>query len=199
MPTVITRIGPEDHGQRLSLRDFDRAEAREGHLYELSRGIITVSDIPGLVHMLVVLAVRNQLVAFQLRSPQSIFAIASGSEAKMLLWDWESERHPDILVYTTPPPASDTWSKWVPALVVEVVSRGSKKRDYLEKREEYLSFGVKEYWIVDPLEKRITVLVRSRGKWKERVLGAGDTVSTTLLPGFALDVDKVFAAAAEQN
>jgi hypothetical protein len=30
-------IGPEDHGRRISLDDFDRAIAREGYLYELGK------------------------------------------------------------------------------------------------------------------------------------------------------------------
>ena len=35
-------IGPEDHGRRMSLDDFDRAIARPGYLYELGKGAIEV-------------------------------------------------------------------------------------------------------------------------------------------------------------
>ena len=52
MSTATILIGPEHHGQRMSLEDFETAEAREGHLYELSRGVVTVIDVPGRRHLL---------------------------------------------------------------------------------------------------------------------------------------------------
>jgi len=44
-----------------------------------------------------------------------------------------------------------------PDLVVEIVSHGSIKLDYVKKLDKYMEAGVKEYWIVDPLKKIITV------------------------------------------
>jgi hypothetical protein len=41
------------------------------------------------------------------------------------------------------------WRSWTPDLVIEVVSESSRDRDYTEKRDEYWSLGVMEYWIVD--------------------------------------------------
>jgi hypothetical protein len=46
MSTTATLIGPEDQGRRMSLAEFDHAEVRDGYLYELGRGVITVSDVP---------------------------------------------------------------------------------------------------------------------------------------------------------
>jgi Uma2 family endonuclease len=43
------------------------------------------------------------------------------------------------------------------------VSPGSEVRDYEEKPEEYLAFGVREYWIFDADKETILVLVR-KGK-----------------------------------
>lgn len=56
-------IGPADHGRRMTLEEFDTAEVREGHLYELSRGVITVSDVPGKSHLDQVYALNRQLHA----------------------------------------------------------------------------------------------------------------------------------------
>lgn len=45
-------------------------------------------------------------------------------------------------------------------LAVEVVSPGKEQieRDYVEKLAEYRDRGINEYWIVDPLEQKITVM-----------------------------------------
>src|SRR5205823_5333416 len=115
-------------------------------------------------------ALRRLLHAYDAAHPGTIHTFASGSECKLLLADRESERHPDLAVYLTPPPdGADFWAEWVPELVVEVVSPSSADRDYGEKRVEYLEFGVREYWIVDDNRGEVLVLRRSRGRWAERV------------------------------
>jgi Uma2 family endonuclease len=44
-----------------------------------------------------------------------------------------------------------------PDLVVEVLSNSTKKKDIFIKGEKYWSAGVREYWLVDPLKKMVTV------------------------------------------
>ncbi len=116
-------------------------------------------------------------------------------ECKVLVEDLESERHPDLAIFKQPPAQrKELWSSWVPEIVVEVVSPSSEDRDYVEKREEYLARGIQEYWIVDISRERLLVLRRVRGKWIEQFLTTG-TYETKLLPGFTLDIAKLFDAA----
>jgi len=198
MNKTITKIGPADHGRRMSLEEFDEAEGQEGHLYELSRGIITVTDVPRKRHLLLVYASRQQLSAYEMRHPDLIQIIASGNECKLLVDDLDSERHPDVAVYLTPPPEHEDrnfWRRWVPEIVIEVVSPNSRKRDYKEKPEEYLRFGVKEYWIVDADKRTMTVMRRSRGRWVESTVQPPAIYRTRLLPGLEFSIQAVFKAA----
>jgi Uma2 family endonuclease len=82
-------------------------------------------------------------------------------------------------------------------LVLEVVSEGEKdrKRDFVEKPQDYAKAGVAEYWIVDPQEERITVLTLDGPAYRQHgVFRPGEQASSVLLPGFAVDVAAVFAA-----
>ena len=198
MRKTITRIGPADHGRKMSLEDFEDAEVQEGYLYELSRGIITVTDVPKRLHMLVVSAIRDQLHSYKSLNPGRIKIIASGNECKLLVHDLDSERHPDLSVYLTPPPEPEDknfWRRWVPELVIEVVSASSRKRDYEEKPEEYLRLGVKEYWIVDAGKRAMVVMRRSRGRWAETTARPAAIYRTRLLPGLEFSIEEVFTAA----
>ncbi len=198
MSRTAVHIGPGDHGRTMSLAEFESADCAEGHRYELSRGIVTVIDVPNPAHLAMVGAIRRQLAAYDLAHPGTIHTIASAGECKILVAELESERHPDLAVYLTSPPSqtSDVWASWVPEIVVEVVSPDSAHRDYEEKREEYLRFGVREYWLVDAVKGCLVAFVRNRGQWKESIVRPPELWRTALLPGWELDVAAVLAAKA---
>jgi Uma2 family endonuclease len=187
---TATIIGPADHGRRMSLDEFDTAIGREGKLYELSRGVIVVSDVPNPPHGDVLFAAREQFSTYRRATPGAIHRIYGGAECKLLIEGTESERHPDIAVYKHPSPGDDSsvWSIWVPEIVIEVVSADSADRDYQEKPEDYLQFGVKEYWVIDPLKQVVVIHRRVRGRWKLQTLTAGQKYTTPWLPGFEFDV-----------
>jgi Uma2 family endonuclease len=73
-------------------------------------------------------------------------------------------------------------------LAAEVVSRGSIQRDYETKREEYLAYGLLEYWIVDPLERKVTVLTRRGDAWDEAVPRDDQIIRSLVLTGIATTV-----------
>ena len=188
-------VGPEDDGREMSLDLFDRAIGRPGYCYELNKGVIEVTDVPKPSHLAQVLLVRNALIAYQLSVAGRIHSVTGSNESKILLAADQSERHPDISVYlSAPPDGPDVWSLWIPAIVVEVVSKSSTKRDYQDKPGEYLSFGIDEYWIIDAFKNQMTAMTRWRGQWKEKIVKATQKYSTRHLPGFSLDLRRVMSA-----
>ena len=196
MSRAATIIGPADHGRRMSLDEFDTAEGAGGYLYELSRGVITVTDVPPPKHLRQQAAIRFQLEKYHIAHPEKIYCIASGSDCKILIAGLESERHPDLAIYTEAPgDEPDVWSTYTPLLAIEIVSPGSEHRDYEEKPEEYLSFGIKEYWIVDEAEDQMLVLTRYRGAWRPRTVRPGELYEPRILPGLSFDLAEVFAQA----
>jgi len=47
MATVNLRIGPADNGRRMTVDEFRKAEEQPGYLYELARGVLEVTEVPG--------------------------------------------------------------------------------------------------------------------------------------------------------
>ena len=54
----------------------------------------------------------------------------------------------------------------VPDMVVEVLSKSTRKRDVTVKKDAYEANGVKEYWIVNPWEKSVAVYILRDGKFQ---------------------------------
>src|SRR4029077_17996610 len=88
--------------------------------------------------------------------------------------------------------AKDWRGRRQPVLAAEVVSRRSVKRDYEIKREEYLAYGLLEYWIVDPLERRVTVLTRRGDAWADAVFRDEQVIGSLVLPRFATTVAELW-------
>src|SRR5438309_162581 len=130
MLKTAVEIGPHDHGRRMSLDEFDLAEVQPGYIYELSRGVIIVSDVPKLRHLGQVQAARLQFFSYQSRYPKRIQYVAGSGECKLLIGAFESERHPDLTIYKTKPlNQKRIWSTWIPEIAIEIISPGSEERD----------------------------------------------------------------------
>ncbi|MFM9268164.1 Uma2 family endonuclease [Tychonema sp. BBK16] len=68
-----------------------------------------------------------------------------------------------------------------PLLVVEVVSPHQENRDYRYKRSEYATRGIPEYWIVDPIQQRVTVLEWVEGLYEEIVYTGKSAIVSPVL------------------
>lgn len=64
---------------------------------------------------------------------------------------------PDISVVCNPDKLTDKGCSGAPDWIIEIVSSSSRRMDYFTKLFKYRTAGVREYWIVDPDRKRITV------------------------------------------
>jgi Uma2 family endonuclease len=83
-----------------------------------------------------------------------------------------------------------------PALVVEILSPGTRRKDEQLKRRLFERGGVREYWIVDP--DRNSIRVFRRGEVGRLPLVAelahpSDSLTTPLLPDFVLPLDTYFS------
>lgn len=85
--------------------------------------------------------------------------------------------------------------RWTPELVVEVVSEGGEERDYVEKREEYLRAGVREYWILNPVTRILHALQRAGDVWHEETVAADALYRCPLLPGLEVRPGDLFGPA----
>lgn len=82
-----------------------------------------------------------------------------------------------------------------PAIVIEIASPTTSRRDRGLKRKLYERAGVREYWQVNAADRTIFVLMQGQaGQFLPPVVRAeGDTLSTPLVPGLEIDVRALFA------
>lgn len=165
----------------------------ETNRYELIAGELFVSCAPGLPHQLVLHNLELALGKYLESNPIGILAPGAGA----VFSDYDSVI-PDLVFVR-----NERWKEIVandrfnaaPDLVIEVLSPGlqNRNRDLKSKRSLYAKYGVEEYWIIDR-ETRVVMVFRLREQALEEMveLKESDTLTSSLLPGFALNVGTLF-------
>jgi Uma2 family endonuclease len=100
---------------------------------------------------------------------------------------------PDILVICDPEKLHERGCIGPPDLVVEILSPGTAKKDLGPKRDLYEEYGVKEMWIVHPVEGTVVVHVLENGKYHILpIVAKGQTLQSAIFPDLKVDLDQVF-------
>jgi hypothetical protein len=112
-----TKLGPQDHGRRMSLKAFEFAPVKDGYVYELARGYVVVSEVANYAHAAQVRVIRSRLGHYDVEHPGAMHMVLDGMECKLVIPDWKSERHPDVAVYLSAPKGRSKWFRKVRAIV----------------------------------------------------------------------------------
>jgi Uma2 family endonuclease len=133
--------------ERMSLDEW--ATLAEDEPGEIVDGYLVEDEVPENVHELVVAWLIRVLGAWG----SSLGVIVLGSGARYAVAKARG-RMPDVSLFLPgmPRPPRRGLNRQPPSIAIEVVSETPRdaRRDRVEKLQEYASFGVHWYWIVDP-------------------------------------------------
>ena len=108
--------------------------------------------------------------------------------------DVDTMVEPDLSVVCDRSKIDKHGCKGAPDLVVEILSPSTQRHDQLVKLDLYQRAGVREYWIVDPENQTVRVMLLENGILLTReVYGQGDIARVSVLEGCFIDLHKVFA------
>ena len=180
---------------RLTYEDFLRFPD-DGMRHELIDGVHYVTPCPVLRHQQLLGRLHLAIGTFLEGHPEIGQAFLSPLDTVFSPWDVVE---PDLMFV-----AADQLDiltepniQGAPALVVEILSPSTRKRDLGIKRELFDRGGVREYWVVDPKARNLTVYRRMPDGSFPKVAqldADGDVPLTSpVLPGFALSIAKLFA------
>ena len=136
-----------------TLAELDRLPD-DGNTYELVDGELFVTPAPSPAHESLAAVLLAILVPYvQAEKLGRVYT------PRAVVRTDESEVEPDLMVRPTSPTLQKTWAEMpTPMLVVEIVSRTTRRRDEHEKRVFYQRIGVGEYWMVDRWSRTIHVV-----------------------------------------
>ena len=170
----------------------------ENNRYELIDGVIYMMASPSLTHYNVCKFIEKAFEKYFESKGCSIyngsvnlflfdkkrFALFSLSKSKC-----ENVVIPDLMVVCNKTQIKNRGIFGAPDLVVEVVSESNSSNDYVRKLNAYLAFGVKEYWIVNPIKRiiRIYDMTVADDNLAEYNYTFNDTVYSELFKSLCID------------
>lgn len=101
---------------------------------------------------------------------------------------------PDISVVCDPKKLDDKGCRGAPDLVIEILSPSTSSKDHILKRALYEKQGVKEYWLVHPIDCLVTVYQLGKsGKYGVPMMyDRRGKIEVRLFPGLTVDLSSVF-------
>jgi Uma2 family endonuclease len=183
--------------RRLTYEDFLLFPDDDGLRHEIIDGEHYVTAAPNLRHQELVGRLHLTIGTFVEDRPERGRVFLSPFD---VVFSFHDIVEPD-LVFVAPDQfeiLTDKNIQGTPALVVEVLSPSTRKRDRELKRALYDRSGVREYWLVDPEQHVVTMHRRAEDGSFPQVARLTaeelDTLSTALLPGWSLPLARLFRA-----
>ena len=174
---------------KLTYEDYRRTP--EDERYELIDGELIMAAAPNMAHQTtqgklgwrMASVVETEGLGYVFFSPCDIVL----SEHNTL--------QPDIVFVSMDNAAiiTDANIQGAPDLVVEIISPSSTGRDWVTKRDLYARYGVREYWLIDPVNRTLWVM-RLRNGYLELsdTLSEGDTLTDSIIEGFSVSLSDIF-------
>lgn len=158
----------------------------EGERAELIDGQIFYMTPPTTNHQRLVSDMHYQIKDF-IRKNNGQCEVFPAPFAVFLNEDDRTYVEPDISVICDGEKLTDRGCQGAPDWIVEVVSPGSRQMDYYKKLIKYRTAGVREYWVVDPDRRTVTVYNFERDTMEEYPFGG--EVPAGIYEGFSITVD----------
>lgn len=180
--------------QKLTFEEYLTYDDGTDNRYELVNGDLILMNPPTGRHALIIRFLNNAFEA-EINRLKLPWIPLQGIGVRTSI---KKSRLPDLCIVTREQiqPYLDTSIVIEsPALLaIEIVSPESVSRDYRFKRSEYGAFGIPEYWIVDPVEQKVTVLLLVEGLYEQTEYKSDAQIISQTFPELVLTVEQVLQA-----
>lgn len=176
----------------LTIADLD-CTPDDGNKYELIEGEIYMSRTPSLTHQITLHNFEMALGSYVAVDPIGMVVPGPG-----VIFDDYNGVIPDIVFFSNKRRAviaAHDRLTGAPDLVIEIISPGAEneRRDRVLKRRIYGKFGVKEYWIVDFVNRSVEVYRLAGDELELAATFVGeDELTSVVLPGFRAKLTQLF-------
>ncbi|WP_096155377.1 MULTISPECIES: Uma2 family endonuclease [Bacillus] len=180
--------------KKVSLQEFYLQRERTEELLEYIDGFIFMSPSP---------STKHQRISGKLHAKLFSHLNGSGCEVFSAPYDIELQREkvegtkiviPDLSVICEKEGFQENKYVGVPSVIIEILSPSNQSHDLVTKLNIYMQYGVKEYWIVNPMLNAVQIYaLDTEGNYQQiSILKEKGTIHSSLLNDFKVELDELF-------
>lgn len=176
--------------RKQSYTEVDYYNLPENVRAELVDGQIYYQAAPSRIHQKILNWMNNSIYNYIKSKNGSCevypapFAVKLGENKKTIV-------EPDLSVICDLSKLTDRGCTGAPDWIIEVVSPGNSSHDYVRKLNLYMAAGVREYWIINPIEQNIFVYHFEEANFKVKVYTFQDKVKVNIYDDFWIDFKEI--------
>ena len=186
---------PKEKDDRVfTYTDYKEWELAEGERFELIHGEAFAMSSPNERHQAILMELSSQIHVFLRDKPCKVYP--APFDVRLFYEEDESDDtvvQPDIMVICDEKKLGSEGCRGAPDLVIEILSPSNTAIEMERKLKLYREAQVEEYWVVDPVNKGLTVYHFPDGVIKGNSYKNTDTVPVSVLPGLEISLEQVFA------
>ncbi|WP_059105699.1 Uma2 family endonuclease [Shouchella shacheensis] len=171
-----------------SFEEFHKLKQETDDLLEFIDGVVCMSPSPSIRHQRISAKLHRKLM--EATDDSGCEALAAPLDIVLSKKTFDEEHYviPDLSVICDKTGFTETKYMGVPELIMEIISPSNASHDLVLKLGLYQKYGVKEYWIVDPLNNKV---LRYRSDETYRVAEKG-SIQSNVVQGFQVEVEELF-------
>jgi len=192
MSADAMRIEDYDENRRYTYADYLEWEGPQR--YQLIDGEVFEMASPSVEHQGILMELSNQFYNWLRGKPCQVFA--APLDVRLFPEEDNSDDtvvQPDLLVVCDKDKLGKGSVNGAPDLAVEIVSPSNSHRELFIKFQYYLEAGIREYWVIDPEEKKVQVHIYENGHYLSTGYKNNDRISVTVLPGLEIALKDLWA------
>jgi len=177
-----------------SYDEFLKIKEESNEILEYIDGVICMSLSPSTKHQRISSRLHAKL--FNILEGKSYEVFHAPFDIVLKRDDIEDERLviPDLCVICDKSGFTENKYIGVPSLIIEILSPSNQSHDLVTKLNLYMKYGVKEYWIVNPILNTVMLYSLNKENVYEQTIVKTEVgiVKSKLIEEFEIDIEKLF-------
>ena len=175
--------------------EFEEKRKRTENILEYIDGIIYMSPSSSIEHQRISSYLQGELYQILKSSHCEVFSAPTDVLFAGNAQNTNDHKRvvPDSFVTCQPENFTKNEYAGAPEFIIEILSRSNKSHDLVRKLNLYMEHGVKEYWIIDPMENRILIYSHDEnGEIQFDLVNKGDSAISRIFNHFQIETKNIF-------